>query len=162
LVFHRIYREGGVKHNFPFGNVHPPDLKTPPHTIDLYSRARADGPLVLWKRAIQVVSLNTFECIGRWIKSGHYVINHKGDVVVVHCGNTTDGHVSIQFMDSEAMPCSVARSTIEPMLLGKVVVSEEQQSAVFEGKLLSNFFEDEAMLTNKSAQRQKRDGRISL
>ena len=98
---------------------------------------------------MQVVPLNAFERIGRWIKSGHYVIDHNGDAVVVHYGNMTNGHISIQFMSSMLTPCSVAHGTIESMLLGKVVVSKEQQAAVFEGKRLSDLFEDEVMLINK-------------
>jgi hypothetical protein len=89
---------------------------------------------------MQVVPVTAFERNGRWIKSGHYVIDHYGDAVVVHCGNMRDESVSVQFMHQELTPYILPREMIESMLLGKVVVSEEQQAAVFEGRRLSDFF----------------------
>jgi hypothetical protein len=41
---------------------------------------------------------------GRWIKSGHYVIDHNGDAIVVHSGNVRDESVSVQFMHDELTP----------------------------------------------------------
>jgi hypothetical protein len=111
-----------------------------PRTIDLYGRAM-DGHPVLWKRDVQVVPLTEFELEGRWIKSGHYVINHNGTAVVVHCGNRQNTSVSVQFMSAGLAPCSLPRSLVESMLLGKMVVSEEQQAAVFEGARLSDLFQ---------------------
>jgi hypothetical protein len=95
---------------------------------------------MLWKRAMEVVPTTCFECHGRWIKSGHYVINHNGDAIVVHCGNMRDEKVSVQFMHDEMSPYALPRRMVETMLLGRVVVSEEQQAAVFEGRRLSDFF----------------------
>ena len=112
---------------------------TIPQTIDLYGRA-LDGRPRLWKRAMQVVPATVFERNGRWIKSCHYVIDHNGDAVVVHCGNTRDDSVSVQFMHEELTPYVLPRGVIESMLLGRVVVSEEQQAAVFERRRLSDFF----------------------
>jgi hypothetical protein len=115
------------------------EMPTTPRTIDLYGRA-PDGRPMLWKRAVQVVPVTTFERNGRWIKSGHYVINHNGDAIVVHCGNLGDESVSVQFMHEELTPYVLPRKIIESMLLGKVAVSKEQQAAVLEGKRLSDFF----------------------
>lgn len=122
-----------------------PDGEAPaaPRTIDLYSRG-SDGSPVLWKRAVQVVPITAFEQHGNWIKSGHYVINHNGDAIVVHCGNVRDHSVSVQFMDKELTPCVLPRKVIELMLLGKVVVTEEQRAAVFERRRLSDFFDNTA------------------
>jgi hypothetical protein len=111
-----------------------------PPSIDQYGRAPENGHPLLWKRGMQVVPVTAFERVGRWIKSGHYVINHNGDAIVVHCGNTGDESVSVQFMHEEMTPYSLPRRMIESMLLGKVVVSAEQQAAVFEGRQLSDFF----------------------
>jgi hypothetical protein len=111
-----------------------------PRTIDLYGRAPENGQPLLWKRGMQVVPVTAFERIGRWIQSGHYVINHNGDAIVVHCGNTGDESVSVQFMHEEMTLYSLPRRMIESMPLGKVVVSIEQQAAVFEGRRLSDFF----------------------
>jgi hypothetical protein len=111
-----------------------------PRTIDLYGGAQENGRPLLWKRGVQVVPISAFERNGRWIKSGHYVINHNGDAIVVHCGNTGNESVSVQFLHEEMTPYSLPRGMIESMLLGKVVVSEEQQAAVFEGRRLSDFF----------------------
>jgi hypothetical protein len=110
-----------------------------PRTIDLYGRA-LDGQPMLWKRAMEVVPVTAFERSGRWIRSGHYVISHNGDAVVVHCSNTDGERVSVQFVHEELTPYVLSRELLESMLLGKVVVSEEQQAAVFEGKRLSDFF----------------------
>jgi hypothetical protein len=116
-----------------------PETLVAPRTIDLFGRA-PDGRVMLWKRAVSVVAANTFECDFRWIRSGHYVIDHNGDAIVVHCGNMEDGSVSVQFMHEELTPYSLPRGMIESMLLGKLVISEEQQAAVFEGRRLSDFF----------------------
>jgi hypothetical protein len=122
-------------------NLWPLTAATPtiPQTIDLYGRA-LDGRPLLWKRAVQVVPTTSFERDGRWIRSGHYVINHNGDAIVAHCGNVGDENVSVQFVHEERTPTVLPRGMIESMLLGKVVVSEEQQAAVFEGRRLSDFF----------------------
>jgi hypothetical protein len=112
---------------------------TMPRTIDLFGRAM-DGRPMLWRRAVQVVPVTSFERSGRWIKSGHYVIDHNGDAIVVHCGNWRDGSVSVQFMYEESTPYVLPLGMIESMLLGRVVISEEQQAAVFEGRRLSDFF----------------------
>jgi hypothetical protein len=119
----------------------PPDREMPglPRTIDLFGRA-ADGRPMLWKRAVRVDPVSAFERRGRWIVSGHYVIDHKGDAIVVHCGNADDGNVSVQFMHNEPAPYMLPRRMIESMLLGKVALSEELQATVFEGRRLTDFF----------------------
>jgi hypothetical protein len=111
--------------------------------IDLYNRIPDRNHSVLWKHAVQVVPVSAFERIGGWIRSGHYVIGYKGDAIVVHCGNSGDKKVNVQFMMGGPVEHSVARSTIEPMLLGKLVVSEERHAAVFEPRRLSDFFKSE-------------------
>jgi hypothetical protein len=122
-------------------SLYPSNGKTPiiPRTIDLYGRA-PDGRLLLWKHAVPVVPATVFERSGRWIQCGHYVINHNGDAIVVHCANMRDESVSVQFIHQELTPYLLPRRMVESMLLGKVVVSEEQQAAVFEGRRLSDFF----------------------
>jgi len=110
-----------------------------PRTIDLYGRG-VDGRTMLWKRAVQVEPVIAFERNGRWIRSGHYVIDHNGDAIVVHCGNVRNEYVSVQFMHAELTLHILPRSMIESILLGRVVVSPEQQAAVFEGRRLSDFF----------------------
>jgi hypothetical protein len=122
--------------NFQTVNCNRPAI---PQTIDLYGRA-VDGRPMLWKRAVQVEPVTAFERNGRWIRSGHYVIDHNGDAIVVHCGNVRDASVSVQFMHEELTPYILPRDMIESMLLGRVVVSAEQQAAVFEGRRLSDFF----------------------
>lgn len=112
-------------------------------TMDLYNRIPNSNRSVLWKHAVQVVPVSAFERIGGWIQSGHYVIDYNGDAIVVHCGNSADKRVSVQFMMGGPVEHLVARSAIEPMLLGKLVVSEEHQGAVFERRRLSDFFKDE-------------------
>jgi hypothetical protein len=112
-----------------------------PQTIDLYGRAQ-DGSLLLWKPDAQVVAATALERNGCWIRSGHYVINHNGAAIVVHCGNRGDGSVSVQFMDADLTQQVLPRYMIESILLGKIVVSEEQRAAVSETRRLSDFFAD--------------------
>jgi hypothetical protein len=130
-----------MKHDALSGKSKPPNSETVtvPRTMDLFGHASNGRPL-LWKRAVQVVPVSAFERRGRWIKSGHYVIDHNGDAVAVHCGNVRAESVSVQFMHEELTPYIMPRGVIEPMLLGKVVVSREQRLAVFEGRRLSDFF----------------------
>jgi hypothetical protein len=129
-----------MKHDALGGESIPPDCETAntPRAIDLYGRALEGRPM-LWKRAVQVVPVTAFERSGRRIKSGHYVIDHYGDAVVVHCGNMRDKSVSAQFMHAVLTPYVLPRGTIESMLLGKVVVSEEQRGRCFRGKAADRF-----------------------
>jgi hypothetical protein len=122
-------------------SLRPPNGEAPimPRTIDLYGRA-LDGRPLLWKRAVPVVPTKTFERNGRWIQCGHYIINYNGDAIVVHCANMRDESVSVQFIYQDLTPYSLPRRMVETMLLGKVVMSEEQQAAVFERSRLSDFF----------------------
>ena len=110
--------------------------------INLYSCAPDNRRLVLWQYAATVAPISAFERAGCWIQSGHYVIYYNENPIVVHCGNLSDNRVSVQFMVGERTVCPFARSTIESMLLAKVVVSKEQQAAVFERKRLSDFFKE--------------------
>jgi hypothetical protein len=130
-----------MNRDFRIANLPPLTGETPtaPRTIDLYGHAM-DGRPLLWKRAVQVAPTASFERDGRWIRSGHYVINHNGDAIVAHCGNVGDESVSVQFVHEERTPCVLPHGMIESMLLGKVLMSEEQQAAVFEGRRLSDFF----------------------
>jgi hypothetical protein len=69
--------------------------------FDIRGGKRCPGRLMLWKRAVQVEPVSAFDRNGRWVKSGHYVIDHNGDAIVVHCGNVRDESVSVQFMHEE-------------------------------------------------------------
>ena len=105
--------------NFPLYNRERPLL---PRKIDLYGRA-PDGHAMLWKRGVPVSPVAAFEHLGRWIKGGHYVIDHNGDAIVVHCANMDDGGVSVQFMHNESSPYALPCRMIESMLLGKVATA---------------------------------------
>jgi hypothetical protein len=95
--------------------------------MDLYGRPESGGPRAIWQRDAQVVPVSAFETDGRYIVSGHYVIDHNGAAVVVHCGNYVDGTVSLLFMRGDSGSRSVPRAEIEPLLLGKVVVDKAAQ-----------------------------------
>jgi hypothetical protein len=114
-------------------------------TIDLFGCA-ADGRPVLWKQAMRVAPVSAFGFIGCWIACGHYIIDYKGNAIVVHCANLSDKRISVQFLLGEPVAYAAARHTVEPMLLGKVIVSAEQQAAVFEQRRLSNLFKDKESL----------------
>lgn len=108
-----------------------PKLKpTPaPRTTELIGLTE-DGRMVLWNENGQVQPVSKFETIenGRWIASGHYVIDYKGHAITVHCGNMADGSVSLQFMCNRAAIRSFSRAEVERMLIGKVIQSEESKA----------------------------------
>jgi hypothetical protein len=93
---------------------------------------------------VQVVAAMAFDYSGGWITGGHYVINHNGDAIVVHCGNLGDHSVRVQFLDEKLSPCVLPRDVIESMLWGMMVASEEQRTTVFGRRPLSDFFNDNA------------------
>ena len=113
-----------------------------PRTIDLYSRAPNNSLMAVWSRAAEVIPVSAFERVGCFIVSGYYVIDYFGDAIVVHCANISSDRISVQFMLGEKIAYSSALRTIEPMLLGKVIMSEGQRVAVFELRRQSNFFKD--------------------
>jgi hypothetical protein len=71
-----------------------------------------------------------FKSNGRWIEGGHYVIQWKGHAITVHCGNFTDGSISLQFMCSRAPVLSLPRAKVEAMLLGKVIPDPKQAAKI--------------------------------
>jgi hypothetical protein len=113
-----------------------------PRTTDLYGRAPQGGRPILWKRAMHVVPVNSFACNGHWIRSGHYVIDHNGDAIVVHCANLDGTDISVQFVHDELTTSRLPRALVESMLLGRVLVCPEQQAAVCEGQRWSDMFLD--------------------
>lgn len=82
----------------------------------------ADGRLVLWDTGM-VQPISRFETTdgGLWIQGGHYVIEWKGHAITVHCGNFTNGDVSVLFMCSRLDALAMPRAEVEAMLLGKVI-----------------------------------------
>lgn len=98
-------------------------------TMDLLGIGK-DGQLYLWDAAQQVQPVSTFERRGTGIVSGHYVIEHLGTAITVHCGNLTDGRVSIQYMCGGLECLYLARKHVEPMLLGKVIPDPVQQAGI--------------------------------
>jgi hypothetical protein len=83
-----------------------------------------DGNMALWDTG-NVQPVTAFEVDGRWIKSGHYVIQWKGHAITVHCGNTAGGLISVQFMCSRNWTIYLPRPEVEAMLLGKVLRDPE-------------------------------------
>lgn len=81
-----------------------------------------DGRKVLWSTGM-VQPVDRFETShgGRWIDSGHYVIDWHGHAITVHCGNFADGTISVQFMCGALKAISMQRAKVEKLLLGKVV-----------------------------------------
>lgn len=92
-----------------------------------------DGRKVLWSTGM-VRPVSTFETSagGKWIKSGHYVIDWKGHAITVHCGNVADGTVSVQFMCMGLSSISMSRREIEGLLLGLVVPDVIAQAKITE------------------------------
>jgi hypothetical protein len=88
-----------------------------------------DGRMVLWSTG-DVQPISKFPLQGSWIVSGHYVIDWKGHAITVHCGNMTDGNVSLLFMCSGQGTYSVPRAHVEQMLLGRVVPDPEVEAEI--------------------------------
>jgi len=104
----------------------------PTRTMDLLGIGKG-GQLYLWDAAAQVQPLSAFPRRGSMIVSGHYVLEEAGKAVTVHCGNMTDGSVSVQWMCSERPTLSFPRKVIEPLLLGRVIPDPVQAAAITEG-----------------------------
>ncbi len=98
-------------------------------TMDLLGIGK-DGQLYLWDAAQQVRPVSTFERSGSGIVCGHYVIEHLGAAITVHCGNLTDGRVSIQYMCGGLPDLYMGRKFVEPMLLGKVVKDPVKEAEI--------------------------------
>jgi hypothetical protein len=111
----------------------PPKLAaSPPRTTELIGLTD-DGRMVLWSTG-QVQPIDRFETgeNGRWIESGHYVINWKGHAITVHCGNMMDGNVDVQFMCNAGSSQSFPRTEVETLLIGKVIRDEEARRQIME------------------------------
>lgn len=98
-------------------------------TMDLLGIGK-DGHLYLWDAAQQVRPVSTFERRGSGIVCGHYVIEHLGAAITVHCGNLADGRVSIQYMCGGLESLYLARKYVEPMLLGKVIQDPVKEAEI--------------------------------
>lgn len=90
-----------------------------------------DGRMSLWDVGM-VQPVTTFKSNGRWIESGHYVIQWKGHAITVHCGNFAGGSISLLFMCSRQHALSLPRAKVEAMLLGKVIPDPKQTAKVTE------------------------------
>ena len=104
----------------------------PTRTMDLLGIGK-DGQLYVWDEAQQVQPVSTFERRGSMIVSGHYVVEHGGKAVTVHCGNLVDGRVSVQFMCGGLPDRYLDRKAAESTLLGRVIPDPVQAAAITEG-----------------------------
>ncbi len=96
-------------------------VSTGPREMELIG-VDEEGRMSLWDTGlVQPVSAFTTTEGGQYIESGHYVIEWKGHAITVHCGNRTDGTVSVLFMCSGGGGLSMQRAEVEPLLLGKVI-----------------------------------------
>lgn len=91
-----------------------------PRKMDLLGIGK-DGSLYLWEFAAMVQPVSAFERRGSGIISGHYVILRQGKAITVHCGNMSDGRVSVQYMCGGVPTCYLDRKTVEGILLGRVI-----------------------------------------
>ena len=91
-----------------------------PVTMDLLGIGK-DGNLYLWEAAAQVQPVSTFKSHGAGIVSGHYVIEHDGAAITVHCHNMLDGRVGLQFMCGGLPDWYLPRKDVEAMLIGRVI-----------------------------------------
>ena len=93
---------------------------SPVRVMDLLGLSK-DRQLYLWQAATQVRPVSTFERRGAGIVSGHYVVEHDGVAITVHCSNLADGRVGVQSMCGGLRDWYLARKDAEAMLLGKVI-----------------------------------------
>ena len=97
--------------------------------MDLHGIGK-DGCLYLWRASADVLPVSRFERRGGLIVSGHYVIERDGRAVTVHCGNQTDGRISLQFMCGGVGTMALSRADVEGMLLGRVVPDPVAESEI--------------------------------
>jgi hypothetical protein len=93
-----------------------------------------DGRMVLWDTGM-VRPISRFESDGRFIKSGHYVIEWKGHAITVHCGNQMRGArwgIGVLFMCSDATSVFMDQAEVEPLLIGEVVRDPESERRIVE------------------------------
>jgi len=126
----------------------PPAL---PRTMDLLGIGKG-AELYLWDAAAQVQPVSTFERRGSMIVSGHYVVEHGGKAVTVHCGNLVDGRVSVQFMCGGLPDRYLDRKAAEAILLGRVIPDPVQAAAITEGLRRLN----EQVIARQTAPHRKR------
>ena len=133
----------------------PPKIEPPsePRKTELIGLT-GDGRMVLWDEGM-VQPIDRFPTKGPWIESGHYVIDWKGHAITVHCGNMTDGRIGVLFMCSALSSVSMPRAEIEPLLIGKVVQSDEHKA-----EMRRLFAEMEEMLRHRAAEPHRQRGRI--
>ena len=93
---------------------------SPCRIMDLLGLGK-DRQLYLWQAATQVRPVSSFEHHGAGIVSGHYVVEHDGAAITVHCHNMADGRVGIQYMCGGLPEMSLPRKYVEEMLLGRVI-----------------------------------------
>lgn len=113
----------------PVANQPPPKLLPPTETrkTELIGMD-VDGSMYLWTTG-NVQPASAFEEFDdRYIKSGHYVIQWKGQAITVAIGNFADGDISVHFMCSRGPILSMKRVEIEPLLLGRVIEDPEKSA----------------------------------
>ena len=93
---------------------------SPTRTMDLLGIGK-DRQLYLWSAAGQVRPVSSFERSGSGVVCGHYVVEHNGAAITVHCHNMADGRVGVQYMCRGLPDLSLPRKYVEEMLLGKVI-----------------------------------------
>jgi hypothetical protein len=115
-----------------------------------------DGVMSLWSVG-EVRPITAFRTTdeGRWIKSGHYVIDWKGHAITVHCGNLINGGVSVLFMCSAGNGTSMTRAEVEAMLIGEVVPDPK-----IEANILRQLEELSAILKRRNQAPHRLRGRI--
>lgn len=91
-----------------------------------------DGGLYVWEETAQVQPLSRFPRNGDMIKSGHYVIEHKGAAITVHCANGADGLVILQYMCGGLPGGRFRAEEIEPLLVGKVIPDPVKEAEILQ------------------------------
>ncbi len=66
-----------------------------------------------------------------WIVGDHYVIEHRGVAITVHCRNMADGKIGVQCMGREMRAMPISRKKLERKLLGRVYEDPEQVGETF-------------------------------
>ena len=122
--------------------------------MDLLGVGR-DGNLYLWQPAGQVQPITRFEWDGGHVLAGHYVIEHNGKAVTVHCSNLADGRVGVQYMCGGLPNVYADAKVIEPLLLGRVIPDPVAAAEI--SRMLQELIEDQR---NRQTAPHRRRGRL--
>ncbi len=100
-----------------------------PRVMDLVGCDEIGGNRAYWTRDAKIIPLDRLRRDrDGWIKSGHYVIEWRGHVVVVHLSNYASRKIGIQFMRGALNSVPISIREINAKVLGMVAPDPEHEA----------------------------------